>query len=239
MQCRRNAIWPFVCLAAVSTAARAGDRVDLSSGWPADWKRVGPEEQIAIGSLATASILLRLFLKAPEQPRWDSPIRFDDGARNALRASSESARSLAGDFSNAAYALGAFPLVVDAGLVTWLGKGKADGHGPARADRSRADHHHHPPDDGAAEGGSGARVPSCENAPRIPTPTRIVPVRPIRETPPSSAAMRRWRSPGRRRSACSTHGCRCTGAPIPSFVRRRWASPRGPACSGSWPIGIG
>ena len=61
---------------------------------------------------------------APRVPRR----RFDggEGARNALRASSESARSLAGDFSNAAYALGAFPLVVDAGLVTWLGKGNAD-----------------------------------------------------------------------------------------------------------------
>ena len=133
-----------MCLAAVSTAAGAGDRPDPSSGWPAEWKRVGLEEAIAVGGLASSSILLRLFLNAPEQPRWDSPILFDESARDALRTSLESARSRAGDFSNAAYALGAFPLVVDAGLVT-----------------------------------------------------RIVPVRPIRETPPSSAVTLRWPSPGR------------------------------------------
>src|SRR2546430_6440554 len=126
---------------------------------------------------------------APRVPRR----LFDggEGARNALRASSESARSLAGDFSNAAYALGAFPLVVDAGLVTWLGKGNAD----AAAQLALIDLE-------AVtitvvlttrcRGRSGERTPSCANVPPIRTPTRIVPVRPIRETPPSSAAMLRW-----------------------------------------------
>ena len=126
MPCSRKAAWSVLVLAAVSMAARAGDRVDLSSGWPADWERVGSKEAVAIAGLSTASILLRLFSKAPDQPRWDSPILFDEGARDALRASSEGARSTAGTFSNAAYALGFVPLVVDAGLLTWLGHGNAD-----------------------------------------------------------------------------------------------------------------
>jgi membrane-associated phospholipid phosphatase len=116
----------LVALAAAPLAARAGERVDLSSGWPERWRRVGPAESAAIAGLAGASIVLQLFLQAPDQPRWDGPILFDDGARNALRASSESGRSRAASFSNAAYAIAAYPLVVDAGLVTWLGRGKAD-----------------------------------------------------------------------------------------------------------------
>ena len=74
----------------------------------------------------TASLLLRLFLNAPEQPRWDSPILFDDSVRNALRASSESGRSRAAAFSNAAYVLAAYPAIVDAIFLTWLGRGQAD-----------------------------------------------------------------------------------------------------------------
>src|SRR4051812_21103495 len=113
-------------LVVAAPAAIAGERVDLSSGWPAGWRRVGTEEGTAIAGLGVASLLMQFLLKAPEQPRWQSSILFDDGARNALRAGSESGRSRAATFSNAAFVLTAFPAVVDAGLVTWLGKGKAD-----------------------------------------------------------------------------------------------------------------
>ena len=105
----------LLAIAAASPAARAGKRVDLSFGWPAQWRLVGSDEAATIGGLGTASIVLQLFLNAPDLPRWDSAILFDDGARNALRASSSDGRSRAAAFSNAAYALVAVPLVVDAG----------------------------------------------------------------------------------------------------------------------------
>jgi membrane-associated phospholipid phosphatase len=126
MRWKWGATWLVLACFALTTAAQAGDRVELDQGWPARWRRVGPEETIAIGGLAAASIALQLFLNAPDQPRWDSAILFDDGARNALRASSESGRSRAAAFSNAAYVLTAVPFIVDAGLVTWLGHGQVD-----------------------------------------------------------------------------------------------------------------
>jgi membrane-associated phospholipid phosphatase len=104
----------------------AGERQDLSSGWPAGWRRISTKDGAAIGGLASSALALLLFLKAPEQSRWDSAVLFDDGVRNALRASSSQGRSRAGTVSDAAYLLAAYPLVVDAGLVTWLGRGKAD-----------------------------------------------------------------------------------------------------------------
>jgi len=115
-----------LALATVAPVARADEAPDLSTGWPAGWRRIGMEEGAAIGGLGTASILLRLFLNAPEQPHWDSPILFDDSVRNALRASSESGRSRADTISNAAFVLAAYPVVVDAIFVTWLGRGQAD-----------------------------------------------------------------------------------------------------------------
>src|SRR5882672_161820 len=127
MQWKRGvAAISVLAFAAASTAARAGERVDLDNGWPAGWRRVGTEETWAIGGLSAASLALRLFLNAPDQPRWDSTILFDESARNALRASSESGRSRAASFSNAAYVLTAVPFMVDAMFVTWLGHGQMD-----------------------------------------------------------------------------------------------------------------
>lgn len=127
MRWRRGvAVCSALAFAAASTAASAGDRVDLDKGWPAGWRRVGTGETVAIGGLSAASLALLLFLNAPEQPRWDSAILFDDSARNALRASSESGRSRAATFSNAAFVLTAVPFIVDAGFVTWLGHGQMD-----------------------------------------------------------------------------------------------------------------
>ncbi|MFL5312200.1 MAG: phosphatase PAP2 family protein [Myxococcales bacterium] len=122
----RRTAWIALSLAAASPAATAGERWDLTSGWPDGWQRIGPKQSAAIGGLASSAILLMLFLKAPDQPRWDGPVLFDDGARNALRASSAQGRSRAGTVSDLAYLLAAYPLVVDAGLVTRLGHGKAD-----------------------------------------------------------------------------------------------------------------
>ena len=83
---RPRTAWIALALAAASPAATAGERLDLSSGWPSAWRRIGTEERTAIGGLASSAIALLLFLKAPDQPRWDGAILFDDGVRDALRA---------------------------------------------------------------------------------------------------------------------------------------------------------
>src|SRR5262249_19297742 len=112
-------------LAAAAGAGRRGDPREVSAGGPAGWRRAGGEGGVATGGLGAASLLLRFFLNAPDQPRWDSPILFDDSVRNALRASSESGRSRAAAFSNAAYVMAAYPAIVDAIFLTWLGRGQA------------------------------------------------------------------------------------------------------------------
>ncbi len=119
-------VWTALALAAASPAATAGERLDLSSGWPAGLRWIGPKEGAAIGGLAGSLTALLLLLKPPDRPRWDGPVLFDDGVRNALRASSPEGRSRAGTISDVAFVLAAYPLVVDAGLVTWLGRGNAD-----------------------------------------------------------------------------------------------------------------
>ena len=71
--------------------------------WPASWKRIGPVETAAIGGLGLGALLLEVVAKAPSNPRWDSPILFDDSARNALRAGSATGRSRAATASDFGY----------------------------------------------------------------------------------------------------------------------------------------
>jgi len=95
--------------------------------WPAGWNRVGPVETAAIGALGLGALLVEVVVKPPANPRWDSPILFDEGARNALRAGSASGRSRAATASDFGYlGLPIYAVGVEAGLVTWLGKDKAD-----------------------------------------------------------------------------------------------------------------
>ena len=116
----------LLTLAAGSGRAARAELPDLGSGWPEGWRRIGTAESASIAGLAGSAVALLLFLKAPDQPRWDSAILFDDSARNALRASAADARSRAGTLSNGAFVLAAYPMVVDAVFLTWLGKGQAD-----------------------------------------------------------------------------------------------------------------
>jgi membrane-associated phospholipid phosphatase len=116
----------MLALALLPKAARAAEPADLSAGWPAEWHRVGPAEAGSVAGLAVTAVALQLFLQAPDQPRWTQPILFDESARDALRAGSESGRSRASTISNGAYLLAAYPILVDAGFVAWLGRGKAD-----------------------------------------------------------------------------------------------------------------
>jgi len=115
----------IVVFAVAAPAARA-ERPNLPAGWPEGWQRIGPAEGAAVAGLAGSAVTLLLVLKAPQRARWDGPVLFDDGVRNALRASSQDGRNRASNISDTGYLLAAYPMLVDAGLVTWLGRGQGD-----------------------------------------------------------------------------------------------------------------
>ena len=116
-----------VVAVSLASGPLAADRLKLDEGWPASLDRIGPVETGAIGALAVGALLVELVVKAPATPRWNEPILFDDGARNALRAGSEGGRSRAATGSDFGYiGLPIYAIGVEAGLVTWLGKDKGD-----------------------------------------------------------------------------------------------------------------
>jgi membrane-associated phospholipid phosphatase len=107
-------------------AAGALDGEPLSNGWPAGYQRVGPAEGALIAGLSVGALLVQA-LKAPDSARWTGGILFDDSVQGSLRASSAQARTNAGTASDIGYiGLALYPLIIDAGLVAWLGKGKPD-----------------------------------------------------------------------------------------------------------------
>jgi len=108
-------------------AVTAADKPTLDDGWPARWNRIGTVETAVIGAMGLGALLMEVVVKPPSTPRWDSPILFDADARSTLRAGSDSARSAAATASDFGYlGLPLYAIGVEAGLVTWLGKGKAD-----------------------------------------------------------------------------------------------------------------
>ena len=111
----------LVLLCLVALPARAAD---FSAGWP--FQRTGAIEGGAIIGVGAGAVALMLFLDAPEQPRWNRPILFDDLLRGVVRTPLADDRARAATFSNAAYLLAAYPIIVDAGLVTWAGRGQRD-----------------------------------------------------------------------------------------------------------------
>ena len=116
-----------IAVSLASGASGAAEQHTLDDGWPARWNRIGPVETAAIAGLALGSILLEFLVKPPSTPNWDKPILFDGGARNALRAGSEGGRSRAATLSDVGYiGLPLYAAVVEAGLVTWIQRGKGD-----------------------------------------------------------------------------------------------------------------
>jgi membrane-associated phospholipid phosphatase len=121
-------IWFVVAALWIAPASAAGavEGEPLSDGWPAGDLRVSLAEGAVIAGLSAGALLVQA-LKAPDNPRWTGGILFDDGVRNALRASSARARTNAGTASDIGYVgLALYPVIIDAGLVVWLGKGRAD-----------------------------------------------------------------------------------------------------------------
>lgn len=72
--------------------------------------------------------MLQLFTKAPDKPRWTQGVLFDDSVRDALLPSSQAARARAATLRDVGFfGLPAFLLLADAGLMTWIVQGRADG----------------------------------------------------------------------------------------------------------------
>jgi membrane-associated phospholipid phosphatase len=86
--------------------------------------RVPPGEASAVAAIVAADVVLVLLLKPPQAPRWNPASSVDDQIRAAFRADSAAARSHAAALSDVGlFSLAAFPLLIDAGLVTWGMKG--------------------------------------------------------------------------------------------------------------------
>ncbi|MGZ6124930.1 MAG: phosphatase PAP2 family protein [Myxococcales bacterium] len=89
--------------------------------------RIGSGEATVIGTIVVTDVVMMLLLKAPQAPRWRAALPLDDRIRGALRASSPAAQSRAATISDFGfYGLAAFPLLIDAGLVTWGIRGDGD-----------------------------------------------------------------------------------------------------------------
>jgi membrane-associated phospholipid phosphatase len=122
----RHVAYAIVALCVVPGRLCAADR-RIEDGWPSDYRRIEPAEIAVIGALGIGAALVELVVEAPRTPRWNSPILFDEGARNLLRAGSPGGRSRAATASDIGYlGVPAYAIGVEAGLVTWLGKDKSD-----------------------------------------------------------------------------------------------------------------
>jgi len=84
-------------------------------------------EVAGIGGIGGAALLVELLFHAPDSARWSGPVLFDGPVRNALGGNSDGARRAAARGSDVGeLGLIAYPLLVDAGVVTWLSKGRGD-----------------------------------------------------------------------------------------------------------------
>jgi membrane-associated phospholipid phosphatase len=84
-------------------------------------------EVAAVGVTGAAALLVEILWHAPDASRWSGPILFDRPVRDALGAGSQGLRTAAARGSDVGeLGLMAWPLIVDAGLVSWLSKGRGD-----------------------------------------------------------------------------------------------------------------
>jgi len=84
-------------------------------------------EVAAVGATGAAALLVEFLWHAPETPRWSGPILLDGPVRDVLGAGSPGLRTAAARASDVGeLGLAAYPVLIDAGLVTWLSKGRGD-----------------------------------------------------------------------------------------------------------------
>lgn len=113
-------------LALTSGSATAESRRPIDEGWPSDWVRIGPGEGTGVAAAAAIAIALQFALH-PSTDHWHDGILFDGDVRGPLRPSSAQARSRAATASDLGYfGLPLYQVLVEAGLVTWLGHRQPD-----------------------------------------------------------------------------------------------------------------
>jgi len=124
---RSGASAALVAASLIPGTVTAAAKQTLDDGWPAQWNRIGVVETAGIAAMGLGAALLEVAAKPAFTPRWDSPILFDADARSTLRAGSAGGRSRAATASDVAYiGLPVYAIGVEAGLLTWVGKDKAD-----------------------------------------------------------------------------------------------------------------
>jgi membrane-associated phospholipid phosphatase len=109
-----------ILLAVGSATSQAESNIEPDFYSLRDWAPVSTWEYIAIPAANAATLTIVLTVHPP--PRWRGGILFDNWARSGLRLNSEAARSHAGTASTIlVVALGLFPPLIDAGLMTgWI-----------------------------------------------------------------------------------------------------------------------
>jgi membrane-associated phospholipid phosphatase len=84
-------------------------------------------EVAGIGATGAAALLVELLWHAPDSARWSGPVLFDGAVRDALGGKSDGVRTAAARGSDVGeLGLAAYPVLIDAGIVTWLSKGRGD-----------------------------------------------------------------------------------------------------------------
>jgi len=88
---------------------------------------VSAGEVAGIGGIGAGAILVELLWHAPDPARWSGPALFDGAIRDAIGGKSDGARRIAARGSDVGeLGLITYPILIDAGIVTWLSKGRGD-----------------------------------------------------------------------------------------------------------------
>ena len=88
---------------------------------------VSAGEVAGIGAIGGGAVLVELLWHAPDSARWSGPVLFDGPVRDAIGGKSDGVRRVAARGSDAGeLGLLAYPILIDAGIVTWLSKGRGD-----------------------------------------------------------------------------------------------------------------
>lgn len=93
--------------------------------WDERWARFGVVEGIATGALGGAALLGGLVFEEPAK-RWEGRNGFDEAVRDGLRGGRRARKTAATLSDGLFYGLAAYPLVIDAALVTWVVHGEGD-----------------------------------------------------------------------------------------------------------------
>lgn len=121
---------PLLFSSLVATAAHASTTLSVSqppppparSLWKPTWPTFSKLEGAATVAAGAGTAVL-FVLKPPSDPRWEGPVLFDNGVRNALRLEDSTSRQRVRSWGDMPYyAAPLLPLIIDPIFVTWLAR---------------------------------------------------------------------------------------------------------------------